>query len=75
MANTYVITGISHIGDVATVTGTFNGVPVTVQCNWSAITVQPNTSAVEAFLAPLMLAQAQPSQPTNTAIYNGTWTQ
>jgi len=73
MANVYVITNISHMGDNATVTGTVNGVPVVVECNWSAITQQPSTAALQAFLGPLMLQQAQPTQPTSTAIYNGTW--
>ena len=75
MANTYVISNISHLGDVATVTGSVNGIPVTVTCNWSAITGLPNTAAVQAFLAPLMLAQAQPTQPVNVGTYDGTWSQ
>lgn len=75
MAHTYVITGISHLGDVATVTGTVDGQPVTVGCNWSAITGLPNTAAVQAFLAPLMLAQALPTQPTVVNTFDSTWTQ
>jgi hypothetical protein len=75
MANNYAITQITHMGDVATVTGTVNGVPVVVTCNWSAITALPNTAAVQAFLAPLMLAQAQPAQPTVVNTFDSAWSQ
>ena len=81
MANNYVITSIAHQGDNATVNGTVQiggvGTPiaVSVSCNWSAITQQPSTAALQAFLAPLMLAAAQPAQP---AVFNGdnsSWSQ
>jgi hypothetical protein len=75
MAHTYVITNVAHINDSATVTGTVDGIPVTVQCNWSAITGESNTTAVQNFLAPLMLNAAIPTGPISTAIYNGTFTQ
>jgi hypothetical protein len=74
MANVYVVTGITHLGDNATVVGTVNGLPVVVQCNFSAITQQPSVAAFEAFIAPLMLQQAQPTQPTSFPGFNGTWT-
>jgi hypothetical protein len=73
MANAYVITSVTHMGDNATVVGTVNGVPVTVQCNWSAITQQPSTGAFEAFIGPLMLAQTQPVQPTSAPVYEVSW--
>ncbi len=81
MANNYAITSVSHINDTANVSGTvqINGVgsliPVVVTCNWSAITGQPNTASLEAFLAPLMLAQAVPPTPTVTNIYDNSWSQ
>jgi hypothetical protein len=56
MANSYVITLITHQGDNATVYGTVNGVQVCVLCSWSEITAQPNVTAFEDFVSPLMLA-------------------
>jgi len=74
MANNYVITSVTHLGDNATVVGTVNDVAVTVQCNWSAITQQPSTSAFEAFIGPIMLAAAQPAQPVSAPVYEVSWT-
>ena len=71
--NSYVITSVTHIGDNATVAGTVNGFDVTFQCNWSAITQQPSTAAFEAFIGPLMLAQAQPAQPVSAPVYEVSW--
>ena len=74
MANTYVITGITHLGDLATVTGNVNGISVVLSCSWSAITGQVNTATVQAFLAPLMLAAAGLSA-TAVSTYDSTWSQ
>lgn len=73
--HTYVITGMSTVGDTCTVTGTVDGTPVTISVWWSAITKLPSTQAVINFLAPLLLAQIQTQAPNPVNIYNGTYTQ
>lgn len=62
--NTYVITSVTELGDVLTVTGTVNGVPMTVT-PWVSAAGNALASAIafEAFIAPLMLAAAQPPVP------------
>lgn len=74
MAHVYIVTSISHLGDNAVVTGSVDAIPVSVNCNWSAITQQPNTASFQAFIAPLMLAQAIPPAPATDLTHNGTWT-
>jgi hypothetical protein len=74
-AHTYIINSMTHLGDNATVTGTVDGIPVTVTCNYSAITQQPSTAAFQNFIAPLMLAQAFPAQPVADNSHNGSFTQ
>lgn len=71
MAHTFVIQSVTHIGDTATVTGTVDGVPVTVQCWFSALTSLPSANAVQTFLAGLMLA-AMPAAPVAVPTWNGT---
>lgn len=73
--HTYVITSMTNLGDVCTVTGTVDGIAVTVTVWWSAITKLPSTQAVINFLAPLMLAQIQAPAVTAVMTYNGTYTQ
>lgn len=60
MANTYVIISAVNSGnDLCTITATVNGFgPVTITPWLSAINQQPNTSAVETFIAPKLLAAA-----------------
>lgn len=75
MAHTYIVTGIFHTNDVATVSGSVDGIPVSVTCNYSAITQQPSTIAFQNFIAPLMLAVAIPPSPAVDNTHNGTFTQ
>jgi len=64
MANTYVINTVTEQGDTLTVTGTVNGIPVTINTWISAAGGSlGSTIAFENFIAPLMLA-ALPSAPT-----------
>jgi hypothetical protein len=65
MANTYVILSASTLNDVCTITGTVNGTFVTIEVWATAVNHQPNTTALENFLAPIMLAAATPTQGTN----------
>jgi hypothetical protein len=83
MAHTYVVQTATRVGDVMTITGTVDGVPVTINPWFSAISALPNTAAVQNFIAPLMLAAAvaaggvapvaPPTVPAVTAA--GTFTQ
>lgn len=82
MAHTYVILIATRIGDLMTITGTVDGFPVTINPWFSAITSLPNTTAVQNFIAPLMLAAAIGNgsiPPTSTAVPSvtaaGTFTQ
>lgn len=62
MAHTYVVTSNTSIGDQATLVGTVDGIPVTV--NYWVSHVQPMTLAnAKNFIAGLMLAQAIPAAP------------
>ena len=74
MANLYVIQSVSSIGDSLTVTGTVNGVPVTVN-TWVSAAGNSLASAVGFFnfITPLMLA-AVPSTPTAYPTLVGTVT-
>jgi hypothetical protein len=82
MAHTYTITSAVSLNGICTITGTVDGFPVTIALLLSAITALPNTIAVQAFIAPLMLAAAiatgaiSPPAPTTvpTATAAGTWT-
>lgn len=75
MAHTYIIQSVTHMGDIATITGSVDGIPVTVTGWWSAITSAANVLAAQAYMTGLMLAAAFPPSPTGTAVYNGTITQ
>jgi hypothetical protein len=59
MAHTYIVlTAVNSGGDICTITGTVDGFPVTITPWLTAINQQPNTVAVQNFIAPLMLAAA-----------------
>lgn len=75
MAHTYVVSTNTAIGDNATLTGTVDGIPVTVNYSVSATTGFSVTQAKN-FIAPLMLAQAiPPTAVTVVALPVGTFTQ
>jgi hypothetical protein len=76
MANNYVITSISSIGDVLTVVGTVNGISVTVTTWVSAVPNGAFASAVafHNFIAPIMLA-ALPVTPTSYGTLVGSFSQ
>jgi hypothetical protein len=76
MANTYVITSISSVGDQFTVQGTVNGTPVVVNTWVSALPsgVLASAIAFHNFIAPLMLA-ALPPQPTSYGSLAGSFSQ
>jgi hypothetical protein len=61
VAHTYIILSATSVGDMTTITGTVDTIPVTITVWKSAITQLPNTIAVNNFIFPLMLAQAFPS--------------
>jgi len=81
--HTYVVLTATHIGDLMTITGTVDGFPVTINPWFSAIAGLPNTSAIQNFIAPLMLQAAidsgKISPPPGTAVPSvtaaGTFTQ
>lgn len=60
MSHTYVVTSAVHSAssDFCIIIGTVDGFPVTITIWFSAIASLPNTTAVQNFIAPLMLAQA-----------------
>lgn len=78
MAHTYVIQSITHDGtlgvDVALITGTVDGIPVSVTTWWSLIQKQANTAGVQAVVQPLMLAAAFPAAPVAVNTFDSTWT-
>ena len=63
--HTYVILSATSVGDLTTITGTVDSIPVSITVWKSAITQLPNTTAVNNFIFPLMLAQAIPPVPAN----------
>lgn len=75
MAHTYVVTSNTAVGDLATLVGTVDNTPVTI--NYWVSHVQPMTAAnAKNFIAGLMLAQAIPPAPTVVAqLPTGTFTQ
>jgi hypothetical protein len=75
MSNTYVINSVSVVGDALMVTGTVDGVSVTVQ-TWLSAAGNALASAIafRNFIAPKMLA-ALPVAPTTYSVLNGTFTQ
>jgi hypothetical protein len=58
MAHTYVVLTATRSGDVMNVTGTVDGFPVAISPWFSAISGLANTTAIQNFIAPLMLAAA-----------------
>ena len=74
MANTYVITSVSTLGDQLTVIGTVNGTPVTVS-TWVSAAGGSMASAIgfQNFIAPLMLA-AMPVVPVAQPLLVQTFT-
>lgn len=65
MANTYTITSMFNQGGQTTITGTVNGVQVSVGYPTQ---VFASTLAFENFVAPLMLAQVPPAIVTTTPL-------
>lgn len=73
MANTYIITSVTHLGDAAIVTGTVNGTPVTAQFSFSSLGTFATALLAQSFLAGLMLQAFNALQPpTVVSAYNGT---
>ena len=82
MSHVYVVQSAQRIGDLIQVIGTVDGFPVSVSVWFSAVASLPNTTAVQNFIAPIMLAQAIASgsvTQTTTAVPSvtaaGTFTQ
>ena len=75
MAHTYVVTSAMTVGDQTTVTGTVDGTPVTVNVWKSALTAFPSVLAMQAYLAPLMLAALPPAPVVQPNAQVGTWSQ
>lgn len=71
----YIITSVAHLGDVATISGTVDGNPITVTGWWSVITGAANVAAAQTYIFGLMQAQYVPPIPVTTNIYNGSITQ
>ena len=68
MANNYVITSISSVGDALTVTGTVNGTQVTYVGSVAAAgSALGSAVAFENYIAPLLLALVPPP----AAVYPG----
>jgi hypothetical protein len=68
MANTYIVTSLTTSGNTVNVSGTVNG--VSVQTAYPASTTFASALLFQAFIGPLMLAQAPlPS----LAGFQGTW--
>jgi hypothetical protein len=58
MAHTYSVSSAVRLGDIVTIMGTVDGFPVTITPWFSALSSLANTTAVQNFVAPLMLAAA-----------------
>jgi hypothetical protein len=67
----YLIQSVSHIDNVATITGTVDGIPVTVTGLWSVIVGSPSIFNSQTYIAQLMQAAAYPSTSLSTTLYNG----
>ena len=76
MAHTVIIQSLQYTPiDRATVTGTIDGIPVTVTTWQSAIAALPSTIAVQTFLGNMMINSISSLiVPTNAVTYNGTIT-
>lgn len=74
MAHTYVITSVSSVGDALTVTGTVDGVPVTINTWVSAVPSLASAITFRNFITPLMLA-ATPPTPVTYAALQGSFSQ
>jgi hypothetical protein len=82
MAHVYIITSATHVGDICTITGTVDGIPVTITPWFSAISDSPSTAAVQIVIAPQMLAAAisaggimsAPPVTLASVMAAGTWT-
>lgn len=59
MAHTYVIQSAVSDGSVCTINGTVDGFSVNILVPMSLITAQPNATALQNLIAPLMLLAAQ----------------
>lgn len=71
MANNYVISSVTQFNDYITVSGTVNGIPVSVQAfNKDVGNAMASALAFENFIAPLMLA-AVPSVPAAVPVLQG----
>lgn len=75
MAHTYVVSSNTSLGDQATLTGTVDGIPVTIQY-WVSHVTGFTLAQAKNFIATLMLAAAIPAVPANvTQLPTGTFTQ
>ena len=71
----YVITSNTYIGDLGTLVGTVDGVPVTVNY-WVSSTTGMTITQQKNFVAALMFAAAFPPQPVASGtLPGGTFTQ
>ena len=75
MAHTYVLQSVTSVGDVCTITGTVDGISVTVTTWKSALTAFASAALAMAFIANLMLPVAFPPAATVLPQYQGTLTQ
>jgi hypothetical protein len=67
MAHSYAITSNTAVGDQATLVGTVDGIPVTVNYWVSALTSLTEDQQ-KAYLASLMDAQVFPPQPSSVSL-------
>lgn len=75
MAHTYIVTSNTSQGDLATLVGTVDGIPVTVTY-WLSHVNSFTLAQAKNFIAGLMLAAAIPAAPVNvTQLPTGTFTQ
>jgi hypothetical protein len=77
MAHTYVILSNTATGkdDTAILTGTVDGIPVTVIYNLSALAKFATAIQAFNFIAPLMLSQAFPASQVVSVLPSGTFVQ
>lgn len=78
MAHTYTLKTIEHLTgtDIANVSGTVDSLNSFCTASWNSITSAPNSTALENYLSPLMLAGVVPSSAsTINNQFNGTWVQ
>lgn len=75
MAHTYVVNNNTAQDDLATLTGTVDGIPVTVQY-WVSHVKSFTLAQAKTFIAGLMLAAAMPAAPQPVAqLPTGTFSQ